>query len=129
MANIKRAIAFCSVVFIVMDFPLVKFLLCIYSKSNKEFYHVIFDRTVSWAENMSVVAWVALISHNKGLTRYLIMQCIKKCSTVRVSSKNEKASPRIVYGYGKQNESIRGFFETREIIKKISQKLQKNCDF
>jgi len=31
-------------------------------KSSKNCYHVIFDKTLSWTENMSVVAWIALLS-------------------------------------------------------------------
>ena len=38
-------------------------------KSSKNRYHVVFDRVVSWAENMRVVAWVALLSHNTGLAK------------------------------------------------------------
>jgi hypothetical protein len=93
-------------------------------KSSKNCYHVIFDRTVSWVENMSVVAWVALLSHNEGLKRYLIMQCIKKCSTVRVSAKNEKSSPIVVYRCGNQSENVREFLKNRRLIKKITRKMQ-----
>lgn len=98
-------------------------------RSSKNCYHVVFDRAVSWAENMRVMAWVVLLSHNEGLKRYLIMQCIKKCSTVRVSSKGEKSSPRIVYRYGNQNENIREFLENRHLIKEISRKTLKNTCF
>ena len=90
-------------------------------KSSKNRYHVMFDRAVSWAENMRVVAWVALLSHNNGLAKWFIMQCIKGCSTLRVSSKREKPPPRIVYRHGKQDESIKSFLKTRRIIKNISQ--------
>lgn len=95
-------------------------------KSSKNRYHVVFDRVVTWADNMRVVAWVALLSHNNGLAKWFLMQCIKGCSTLRVSPKNEKPSPRIVYKYGKQNGDIKSFLKTREIIKKFSQKLQEN---
>ena len=98
-------------------------------KSSKNCYHVIFDRALSWTENMSIVAWVALLSHNEGLRRYLIMQCIKKCSTVRVSSKGEKASPRIVYRCGNQSENIREFLKNRQLIREISQKMREKRGF
>jgi len=68
---------------------------------------------------MSVVAWVALLSRNKELRKYHLMQCIKKCSTIRVSSKKEKPSPRIVYHFGNQNENIREFLKNRKLIAKI----------
>ena len=31
-------------------------------KSSRECYHVVFDRTVSWTENMRIVAWLCLQS-------------------------------------------------------------------
>jgi len=91
-------------------------------KSSKNCYHVVFDKTVSWAENMSVVAWVALLSHNKGLMKYLLMQCIKKCSTLGVSSKKEKPFPRVVYRFGNQSENIKEFLKNRKLITKIKTK-------
>jgi hypothetical protein len=98
-------------------------------KSSKNRYHVVFDHVVSWAENMRVVAWVALLSHNKGLARWFLMQCIKGCSTLRVSPKREKPSPGIVYRHGKQDENIKEFLKNRRIIKKIGQKMRKNGCF
>jgi hypothetical protein len=94
-------------------------------KSSKNCYHVVFDRAVSWSENMRVVAWVALQSRNKGLAKWFLMQCIKGCSTLRVSPKREKPPPRIVYRYGEQNKNVRDFLRNRRIIKKISDKLRK----
>jgi hypothetical protein len=98
-------------------------------KSSKNRYHVVFDRKVSWKRNMGVVAWVALLSHNNGLVKWLLMQCIKGRSTLRVSSKGEKLPPRIVYRYGKQDQNVKDFLKMRQIIKKISQKLRKNREF
>jgi hypothetical protein len=94
-------------------------------KSSKNRFHVVFDRTVSWADNMRVVAWVALLSHNSGLAKWFLMQCIKGCSTLRVSSKREKLSPRIVYRCGKQEENIKAFLKIRNTIKRISKKCGK----
>ena len=39
-------------------------------KSSKNCYHVVFNREVSWAENVKIVAWVTLLSHNKGLQKW-----------------------------------------------------------
>jgi hypothetical protein len=88
-------------------------------KSSENCYHVVFDRAVSWSENMGVVAWVALQSHNRGLNRWFLMQCIKGCSTLRVSLKREKPSPRIVFRSGKQEKQVKEFMKTRRIVKKI----------
>ena len=78
-------------------------------KSSKNHYHVVFDKPVTWTKNLHVVAWVALESKNPKLQRYLIMQCIKESSTLRISLKNEKSPPRIVFRYGMQNHEIRSF--------------------
>lgn len=96
-------------------------------KSSKNCYHIVFDRVVSWADNLRVVAWVAVLSHNKGLRKWVLMQCIKSSSTLRVSPKREKPSPRIVYRHGKQDDNIKSFLKTRRIIKYISQKTQKKA--
>ena len=65
-------------------------------KSSEKCYHVVFNRPVSWSENMSIVAWVSLLSHKETLKKWLEMQCIKKASTLRVSPKKEKSAPRVV---------------------------------
>ena len=88
-------------------------------KSSERCYHVIFDRRVSWSENMHILAWVSLLSHNKKAQRYALMQCIKESSTLRASPKKQKSSPRIVYRYGKQDEQISSFLHYRKLIKRI----------
>lgn len=98
-------------------------------KSSNHCYHVVFDRSVSWAENMKVVAWVALLSRNKGLAKWFLMQCIKGCSTLRVSPKREKPSPRVVYRYGIQEKSIKSFLKIRKSIKEMIKKDEKNYNF
>jgi len=47
------------------------------------------------------------------------MQCIKESSTLRVSSKQRKPSPRIVYLKGEQDRKIADFIKWRRFIKKI----------
>jgi len=91
-------------------------------KSSDDCYHVVFNREVSWSENMRIVAWVALLSGLEKLKKWFLMQCIKQSSTLRISPKKDKPSPRIVYRYGKQDEQIRIFLSYREKIK-IIQKL------
>lgn len=54
-------------------------------KSSDRCYHVVFNRKVSWRENMHIVAWVSLLSHNKDLHSWLEMQCIKESSTLRIA--------------------------------------------
>ena len=88
-------------------------------KSSANHYHVVFNRCVSWSENIHVLAWVSLLSHNKKAQRYALMQCIKESSTLRISPKKQKPSPRIVYRYGKQDEQISSFLHYRKLIKRI----------
>jgi hypothetical protein len=93
-------------------------------KSSKNSYHVLFNRTVSWAENLKVVAWVALQSQNRGLIKWLTMQCIKQSSTVRVSKKKEKQFPRIVFRRGEQDNQISSFLGYRKFIKYLLKKTE-----
>ncbi|MFX0200390.1 MAG: hypothetical protein ACFFCW_30090 [Candidatus Hodarchaeota archaeon] len=92
-------------------------------KSSERNYHIVFDRPVSWSENMKVVAWVALLSQRRELQRWLLMQCIKMSSTLRVSPKLEKPSPRIVYREGAENNQIAGFLRSRRKIKDIMKQM------
>ena len=92
-------------------------------KSSPGCYHVVFNRSVDWTENMSVVAWVAYLSRNEGLRRWHRMQCIKMKSTLRIGPKNEKKSPRIVKRVGDQDKQIQEFIEIRKEVKKILKRL------
>ena len=88
-------------------------------KSSPGCYHVVFNRSVNWPENMRVVAWVAYLSGNEGLRRWHRMQCIKMKSTLRIGPKNEKKSPRIVKRVGEQDRQIKEFLEIRNEVKMI----------
>jgi hypothetical protein len=89
-------------------------------KSSKNHYHVVFDRAVTWERNMHILAWVAFVSKNSKLTGYLIMQCIKESSTLRLSSKTDKPPPRIVYRYGKQDHEVKNYLFCRGTVNKIN---------
>jgi len=54
---------------------------------------------------------------------YVFMQCIKGGSTLRISPKKAKPSPRIVYRYGKQDGEIRLFLLKRQEIWNIMRKM------
>lgn len=88
-------------------------------KSSKECYHVVFDRYVSWDENLSIIGWVAILSKSLKLKDYLAMQCIKMSSTLRVAPKGDKPSPRIVYRFGSQDHAVKDFLEFRRLVKQI----------
>jgi hypothetical protein len=93
-------------------------------KSSTNCYHVVFNRPVSWTENMHIIAWVSLESNIEKLVRYLQMQCIKESSTLRISSKKGKPSPRIIKRFGKQDKEIRNFLKYRRRTKRIIKKLE-----
>lgn len=92
-------------------------------KSSKNCYHVVFNRPVSWSRNMRIVAWVALQARNQGLVKWHLMQCIKESSTLRISPKREKPSPRVVFRFGKQDQQINNFVKKRLLVKQIIKKL------
>lgn len=72
-----------------------------------------FDRKVSWGENVKIMAWVCLVSKHRKLTGWFILQCIKQGSTLRISRKREKPSPRIVFQHGRQDGEILRFLQYR----------------
>jgi len=88
-------------------------------KSSKKHYHVVFDRYVSLEDNLSVIGWVAILSKSVPLLRYLAMQCIKKCSTLRVAPKGDKPSSRIVFRFGCQDHAVKDFLRHRRLVKRI----------
>jgi hypothetical protein len=87
-------------------------------KSSPHCYHIVFNRTVSWTENVSIMAWVTLQSKHQKLTGWFILQCIKQGSTLRVSPKGEKRSPRIVFRTGIETGEIQQFLHARRLIKR-----------
>lgn len=93
-------------------------------KSSENNYHTPFNKTVSWKENVGIMAWVCLLTKHTKLTGWFILQCIKKGSTLRVSPKRDKSSPRIVYRHGTQDREIRHFLAYRKVIKNIIRNLR-----
>ena len=55
-------------------------------ESSLNSYHVVFDRTVNWSENVRIVAWVALYVKRRSLDNWFKMQCIKQKPTLRTSN-------------------------------------------
>jgi hypothetical protein len=96
---------------------------CLILKSSDENYHVVFNRPVSWSENMKIVAWTALVTRNDSMKNWLVMQCIKGFSTLRVSAKAGKPAPRIVSRCGREDQQIQSFRRYRRRIKTMIQQL------
>ena len=97
-------------------------------KSSRKHYHIIFDRTVDWTENMAVVAWVCRESKHQGLWKWFLLQCIKKESTLRVSPKSKKPSPRIIHRYGEQDAEIRNYLRQRREIRQLSKLMEQQSE-
>ena len=89
-------------------------------------YLVVFNRPVKWELNVRIMAWVAVNSGIQRLKDYVLMQCIKRSSTLRISSKDNKPYPRIIFRYGKQNKQIRKFLETRKFVLKLLKRMSKD---
>jgi hypothetical protein len=92
-------------------------------ESSYRHYHVVFDRKVSWAENMSIIAWLCLELKHEEFTKWFLLQCIKKELTLRVSSKGEKPPPKLIYRRGNQNGRIRKYLQYRSKIKGFMRKV------
>lgn len=92
----------------------------------KSSYLVIFNRPVKWEKNVQIMAWVAVNSGIQRLKDYVLMQCIKRSSTLRISLKDNKPYPRIIFCYGKQNKQIRKFLETRKFILESLRKINRS---
>lgn len=101
-------------------FDLVGFLML---KSSQGNYHVVFDRKVTWIDNMSIVASIAIQTKHEGLKKWSLLQARKKASTLRVGPKGEKPSPRIVFREGRHEDQIAEFLKWRINIKKINRQL------
>jgi hypothetical protein len=89
-------------------------------KSSGRCFHVVFDKAVSWRQNVAILGWTCYITRfSLPLMKYTIMQLIKKSSTLRISSKRRKRPPRIVYRFGSQSYMIRNFLETRKEVRRF----------
>jgi len=97
-------------------------------ESSENCYHVVYNRKVTWSENMSIVASVTLLSHNQGLRRWQLMQCRKQSASLRVSPKGVKSSPKIVYCEGRQDGQIKGYLEYRNLIMDIMENLNESVN-
>jgi hypothetical protein len=94
-------------------------------RSSERHYHVVFNRTVTWATNVKVMDWIALESGNLNLQKYALMQGIKKTSTLRIGNKHNKKPPKIIFRYGNQGKQIKKFLDNRNFILDSIKKLEK----
>lgn len=106
--------------FIILRSSIKKYAVKTKGKTIHEFrkasYLVIFNRKVKWDLNVRIMAWVAIQAQNLNLKNYVLMQCIKRSSTVRCGRKGKKPSPKVVFRFGRQDGQIARFLETRSFI-------------
>jgi hypothetical protein len=88
-------------------------------KSSPKHYHIIYNKTVSWLENLEVVAWACLLTHKIELMQWFVMQTMKCNSTLRIGRQGDKSAPRTVYTYGKQDCEIRNFLKIRRKFRNV----------
>lgn len=62
------------------------------------------------------MAWIARMSKNVNVMHYVLMQIIKRSSTLRASDKGDKPPPRTLYFEGSQDGQIKQFLETSQLI-------------
>jgi hypothetical protein len=81
--------------------------------SSTNNYHALFDRSVSWLENLDVMAWSSLLTHLVKLMKWFVMQVVKGSSTLRIMGKGDKPAPRIVFRFGKQDNETKNYLKWR----------------
>jgi hypothetical protein len=89
-------------------------------RSSKNHYHVVFDRGVTWIENVHIMCWVASESKILALKDYMLMQGIKETSTLRIGKKDGKPSPRIVYCFGEKYKQIASYLSSKKQLTKLN---------
>lgn len=99
-------------------------------KSSTNHYHIVFNRTVSWALNVHIMNWASLQVEGKKLgnlplTNYANMQGIKESSCLRCGRKGEKPFPRIVLRFVKQDREIKNFLKYRRIVKSAVRRVER----
>jgi hypothetical protein len=88
-------------------------------QSSMRHYHIIFNKKLTYEKCVSIIADVCLYAKSESLSKWFHLQCIKGEFTLRVSSKGEKPSPKIVFRYGKNNKEIKEFLQYRQMEKNI----------
>jgi hypothetical protein len=98
-------------------------------QSSERHYHIIFDRKLTYAKCVSVIADVCLYAKSESLSRWFYLQCIKGEFTLRVSAKGKKPSPKIVFRYGKQDKEIKEFLQYRQLVKNNLRNITKHLAY
>jgi len=86
-------------------------------ESSKEKYHLMFNKSVSWKRNINIVARIInSLRYEYNIMKWFTLQCIKQSSTLRMSEKGDKLSPRIITIVGKQDKEIKNYLDFRKLF-------------
>ncbi|MEM3590999.1 MAG: hypothetical protein QW702_02730 [Candidatus Bathyarchaeia archaeon] len=97
-------------------------------ESSQGNYHVVFNRPFRyWSKVYKIMAWIAIMSGNPNVYKWVCMQLIKEAETLRLSPKPTKEGfrhiPMVVCRVGRQDLGIRVYFNAREKILSLIDKL------
>jgi len=99
------------------QFNLEGFLI---AKSSNHHYHAVFNKYFrKWENVVKVMSWIALISDNPNIRKYVLLQFIRKESTLRLSDKREKPKPRIIITIGKTDKGIENYKKHKALFNMI----------
>lgn len=86
-------------------------------RSSRNHYHVIFNKPMkSWRKTVNIISRIAVKTKNPEVYKWVLMQIIKKASTLRISHKGNKPIPKIVYSYGKLDKQVKAFLSVRNDV-------------
>jgi len=89
-------------------------------KSSKQHYHAVFNKYFKkWEDVAKIMSWIAIISENIKVKDYVLLQIIRKESTLRLTEKANKPKPRIVYRCGKHDKGILWYETIKKYVTKI----------
>jgi hypothetical protein len=93
-------------------------------RSSVNSCHVIFDKFVDWATNVSVMNSIAIQFDNEDFRSYVRLQCRKGQSTLRVGTKGYGGIPFPYFSEGSQVEEIKDYLDTRALLLNINLELR-----
>lgn len=73
---------------------------------------------------MHIISWIAQQSKSRKVSGFVLMQCIKESSTLRLGCKGEKPFPRVVFRFAKQGGEIRNYLKFRGTVQRIEHDTQ-----
>jgi len=103
----------------IADYLLTRFGLegYIILNSSGDNHLVLFNRPVTWEDNTHIMGFASWMIKTEDFNRWLVMQLIKKSSTVRVSAKGDKPAPVQVLEKGTVDNCIQRYRQFVKLVK------------